>query len=108
MDQVTVLIISEDPEFSRAITAPLAVRAQHSGLYPDDRGSVPGHGPRHFAVAIVGAVRAGLAAGYSEPSNPPDRLSCWFAKKPNPRDVREAQPRIMVLRQHEAGWMRWC
>jgi signal transduction histidine kinase len=105
LDQSTVLIISDDPEFSGAIT----------GRWQSERNTPPftlmkgdlcqGMDPDTFAVAIVGAVRAGgltAALRALEPAGQPVLLVSEDSR--TAREVREAHPRVMVLRQHE-GWL---
>ena len=105
LDQPTVLIISDDPEFSGAITGRWQSERSTPAFTLMKGDLCQGMDPDTFAVAIVGAVRAGgLAAALRalEPAGQPVLLVSEDSR--TARDVREAHPRIMVLRQHE-GWL---
>ena len=105
LDQSTVLIISDDPEFSGAITGRWQSERNTPAFTLMTGDLCQGMDPDTFAVAIVGAVRAGgLAAALRalEPAGQPVLLVSEDSR--TARDVREAHPRVMVLRQHE-GWL---
>ncbi len=104
MDLATVLIVSDDVEFSRAITG----RWQSERITPtftlmsgdlcqalDDDA---------YDVAIVGGVRLGGLSAVLQALDPakPVLLICDETK--NIREVRDSQPRIMTLRRYE-GWL---
>lgn len=105
MDQPTVLIISDEAEFSSAIT----------GRWQAER-SVPAFtlmrgdlcqelDPEAFDVAIVGGVRARALPKVLralEPTGKPALLLCDDSQAI--RKMREKQPRLLVLRQSE-GWL---
>jgi signal transduction histidine kinase len=105
LDQSTVLIISDDPEFSAALT----------GRWQSERSTpaftlVKGDlcqeiDPETFAVAMVGGVRTGALLPVLkalEPAGKPVLLVCEDSR--TAREVRETHPRVMLLRQHE-GWL---
>jgi signal transduction histidine kinase len=105
LDQSTVLIISDDPEFSGAITGRWQSERNTPAFTLMKGDLCQGMDPATFAVAIVGAVRAGgLAAALRalEPAGQPVLLVSEDSR--TAREVREAHPRVMVLRQHE-GWL---
>jgi signal transduction histidine kinase len=105
LDQSTVLIISDDPEFSGAITGRWQSERNTPAFTLMKGDLCQDMDPDTFAVAIVGAVRAGgLAAALRalEPAGQPVLLVSEDSR--TARAVREAHPRIMVLRQHE-GWL---
>jgi signal transduction histidine kinase len=105
LDQSTVLIISDDPEFSGAITGRWQSERNTPAFTLMTGDLCQGMDPDTFAVAIVGAVRAGgLAAALRalEPAGQPVLLVSEDSR--TARDAREAHPRVMVLRQHE-GWL---
>jgi signal transduction histidine kinase len=104
LDLATVLIVSDDVEFSRAITG----RWQSERITPtftlmsgdlcqalDDDA---------YDVAIVGGVRLGGLSAVLQALDPakPVLLICDETK--NIREVRDSQPRIMTLRRYE-GWL---
>ncbi len=104
MDQPTVLIISDDAEFSRAI----AGRWQTERSVPaftlmsgDLCQSLDADG---FDLAIVGAVRSGALGAVLaalQPSGKPVLLVCEEAQPA--KNIPASHLRVMVLRQHE-GW----
>jgi signal transduction histidine kinase len=105
VEQPTVLIISDDAEFARAIT----LRWQAERCVPAFTlmsGDVClGTDPETFDVAIVGALRPGIRPAVLatlEPSGKPILLLCQDSQ--SAQEVRETQPRVTVLRQHE-GWL---
>jgi signal transduction histidine kinase len=105
LDQSTVLIISDDPEFSGAITGRWQSERNTPAFTLMTGDLCQGMDPDTFSVAIVGAVRAGgLAAALRalEPAGQPVLLVSEDSR--TARDAREAHPRVMVLRQHE-GWL---
>jgi signal transduction histidine kinase len=105
LDQSTVLIISDEAEFSSAVT----------GRWQAER-SVPSFtlmrgdlcqdlDPETFDAAIVGGVRARIlpkALHALEPAGKPVLLICDDSQAL--RKVRERHPRSLVLRQSE-GWL---
>ncbi len=105
VEQPTVLIVSDDREFSRSVV----------GRWQSERNVPPftlmssdlcrDLAADTFAVAIAGAIRpeicpAVLAA--LDPSGKPVVFVCDGNQ--SPQTVRETLPRVMVLRQHE-GWL---
>lgn len=105
MEQPTVLIISDDADFTRGVTA----RWQAERCVPTFTlmgGDVClGTDPDTFDAAIVGALRPGIlpaVLAMLEPSKKPILLLCKDSQ--SAQEVRETQPRVMVLRQHE-GWL---
>jgi signal transduction histidine kinase len=105
LDQSTVLIISDDPDFSGAITGRWQSE-RSTPVFTLMKGDLcQDMDPDTFAVAIVGAVRAGglpPALRALEPAGQPVLLVSDDGR--TARDVRETHPRVMVLRQHE-GWL---
>ena len=105
MDPATVLIVSDDAEFSRAITG----RWQSERITPTftlmSGDLCQGMDADAFDVAIVGGVRPeGLTRGVLEALDPAKPVLLVCEEKQNTREARKSQPRIMVLRQHE-GWL---
>jgi signal transduction histidine kinase len=105
LDQATVLIVSDEAEFSRAITG----RWQSERTTPTftlmsgDLCQAPDGDA--FDIAIVGGLRrGGLSAVLKalDPAGKPVLLICEETQ--TARETRDAQPRIMALRQYE-GWL---
>jgi signal transduction histidine kinase len=104
LDLATVLIVSDDAEFARAITG----RWQSERITPtftlmsgDLCQAVDADA---FDAAIVGGVRRGglPAVLQALDSAKPVLLICDEAQ--SVREIRDSQPRIMALRQYE-GWL---
>jgi signal transduction histidine kinase len=105
LDQSTVLIISDEPEFSGAITGRWQSERSTPAFTLMKGDLCQGMDRDTFALAIVGGVRAGglsLALRALEPAGQPVLLVSDDSR--TARDVRESHPRVMVLRQHE-GWL---
>jgi signal transduction histidine kinase len=105
LDQPTVLIVSDEAEFSSALTArwqternvPAFTLMQGDLCHKLDGES--------FDAALVGAVRARALPRILkalQPAAKPVLVVCEDA--PAARKAREAQPRVQVLRQTE-GWL---
>jgi len=105
LHQPTALIISDDPEFSRAVV----------GRWQSER-SVPaftlmrgdlclGIEADRFDIAVVGALDPGVlpaALAMLEAAAKPVFLVC--DKSYAAQEVRETQPRVTILREYE-GWL---
>ncbi len=105
MEQFTVLVISDDAEFSGAITGRWQAERSTPAFTLMKGDLCQGLDPETFAVAVVGAVRPnGLPAVLRalEIAGTPVVLVC--EENQNTRDLREAHPRLRVLRKHE-GWL---
>ena len=105
VDQPTVLIVSDDAEFSLAVKD----RWQAERSMPTFtlmRGDLcQGLDAAGFELSIVGAVRPGILPAVLatlEPAGKPVLLVCKESQ--SAQEVRETQPRVIVLRQHE-GWL---
>ena len=105
MDQSTVLIISDDAQFSSAVTG----RWQSERTTPTftlmGGDLCQGLDPEAFEAAIVGPLRAGALAKVFkaiDAAAKPVLLVCDESQ--TTRGVREKYPRVLVLRQHE-GWL---
>jgi signal transduction histidine kinase len=104
LDLATVLIVSDDVEFSRAITG----RWQSERITPTF--TLMGGDlcqeldADAFEVAIVGGVRPGGLPAVLQALDPVKPVLLICDETQNIREIRESQPRIMVLRQYE-GWL---
>lgn len=105
VEQPTVLIVSDDPEFSRSVV----------GRWQAER-SVPTFtlmggdlcqdlASDTFELAIVGAVRPTVLPALLKALDSGEKPVLFVCEGNHAAQaVREAQPRIMVLHQHE-GWL---
>src|SRR5580700_8139 len=104
VDQPTVLIISDDVEFSRSITS----RWQMERHVPTFTMLSGGLWPRrvdNFAVAIVGPLRRELLSVVLEPLHSTQQpLFCVCNDAATAQLVRERWPRTSVLRSDE-NWL---
>lgn len=105
MEQFTVLIISDDAEFSGAVTG----RWQSERSTPAFtlmRGDLCQElDPETFSMAIVGAVRPeGLAAVLRALDAAGTPVVLVRKESQTSRDLRDVHSRVRVLRQHE-GWL---
>ncbi len=101
-NSVNVLIISDDPEFSRTLMA----RWQSERMVPlftvmsSDLWS--GDGSAQFELAIVGAVRAGRLSPTLKSLDTPSRPTICVMQNGNElKSVREQSPRVLALRADE-------
>lgn len=105
MDQPTVLIVSDDAEFSGAVTGRWQAERE-TPAFTLMRGDLcRGLDPETYDAAVIGPVRRSGLAGVLkalEPAGKPVLLVCQENR--TPRGVRESYPRVMVLRQHD-GWL---
>jgi len=105
VDQPTVLIISDEPEFSRAVMGRWQTERSVPAFTLMSGDVCRGTDPETFDVAVVGPARPGILPAVLatlEPSGRPLMLVCKESQ--SAQEVRETQPRVMVLRQHE-GWL---
>ncbi len=104
MDQSAVLIVSDEAGFSGAITGRWQSERSTPAFTLMGGDLCQGLDPETFDAAIVGKVRpAGLPAVLKalEAAGKPVLLVC---EENLSREMRESQPRPMILRQHE-GWL---
>lgn len=104
MEQPTVLIISDDADFARAVTARWQAQPSVPAFTLMSGDVCLGTDPESFDLAIVGTLRPGIlpaALATLEPSGKPILLVCKDSQ--SAQEVRETQPRVTLLRQHE-GW----
>jgi signal transduction histidine kinase len=105
VDQATVLIISDDAEFTRAVTARWQAERCVPGFTLMSGDVCLGTDPEAFDMAIVGALRPGILPAVLatlEPSGKAILLLCKDSQ--SAQEARETQPRVTALRQHE-GWL---
>ncbi len=102
MDQATVLIISDDPEFSRVVmdrwqgernAPPFTLMSADVCRDLDAEG---------FDLAIVGAVRPAVLPSVFNALNPSGKPVMFVSK--NKQSAAEAGPQVRILQQQE-GWL---
>ena len=104
MDHPTVLIISDDVEFSRSITARWQME-RHIPTFTLLRGDLWPCSVDNFAVAIVGPLRRELLSVVLEPLHSTQQpLFCVCDNGPTAQLVRARWPRTSVLRRDE-NWL---
>jgi signal transduction histidine kinase len=105
LDQPTVLIISDDPEFSRAVKNRWQAERAMPTFTLMGADLCQEVDADSFDVAIVGAVRPGILPAILATLEPAGKPVLLVSEKSQPaQEARETQPRVMVLRQHE-GWL---
>lgn len=105
MHQPSVLIISDDAEFSRAVTARWQTERSLPAFTLMSGDLCHGFDPAVFELAIVGSVRASVLSTVLLALNAaikPVLFVCDTAQAAE--TIRSAHPRVLVLRQHE-GWL---
>jgi signal transduction histidine kinase len=105
VEQPTLLIVSDDAEFSGAVTGRWRAERSTPAFTLMGGDLCQELDPETFDAAIVGQVRPGdLSAVLKalEPAGKPVLLVCEEGL--GAKGVREAQPHAMVLRRHE-GWL---
>jgi len=105
VDQPTVLLISDDPEFARAVMGRWQAERSVPAFTLMSGDVCRATDPETFDAAVVGTVRPGILPAVLatlEVSGKPVLLVCKESQ--SAQEVRETQPRVMVLRQHE-GWL---
>lgn len=104
MDHPTVLVISDDVEFSRSITARWQME-RHVPTFTMLSGDLWPRSIDHFAVAIVGPLRRELLSVVLEPLHSTQQpLFCVCDDSATAQLVRERWQRISVLRCSE-NWL---
>jgi len=105
LDQRTVLIVSDDADFSSAITGRWQAERHRPAFTLMTGDLCRGLDPETHDAAVVGPLRRSRLAGALkalEPAGKPVLLICQESR--TPRVVRESHPRVMVLRQYD-GWL---
>ena len=104
MDHRTILVISDDVEFSRSITARWQTE-RHVPTFTHLSGDLWPRSVHSFAVAIVGPVRRELLSVVLEPLHAtPQPLFCVCEDAATAQLVRQRWPRTSVLRSGE-NWL---
>jgi signal transduction histidine kinase len=105
LDQQTVLIVSDDPEFSGSITGRWQVE-RNTPAFTLMRGDLcRGLDPETFDAAIVGPIRRNAfptILDSLEPAQKPVLLVCEETRAL--RNLKEGRPRVMSL-QPQDGWL---
>lgn len=104
MDHSTVLIISDDVEFSRSVTARWQME-RHIPTFTLLSGDIWPRSAENFAVAIVGPLRRELLSVILEPLHSTQQpLFCVCEDAATAQLVRERWPRTSVVRSDE-NWL---
>jgi signal transduction histidine kinase len=103
LDQPTALIISDDPEFSRAIAARWQTERSLPSLTLMSGDLCQDLDPETFDLAVVGALRPGGLDSVLRSLGPIGK-SVLVACEANAQQVREKYPAVLVLRRDE-GWL---
>jgi signal transduction histidine kinase len=102
LDQATVLIISDDPEFSRVVMDRWQGERNSPAFTLMSADVCQGLDQDGFDLAIVGAVRPAVLPSVFSALNPSGK-PVLFASK-NKQSAGEAGPEVRVLQQQE-GWL---
>lgn len=104
MDQ-TVLIVSDDAEFSRLITARWQSESSIPAFTLMGGDLCQDLDPETFDLAIVGGVRSSLLTTALKALDPPTKPVLFICEDAQyARDICHAQPRVMPLVQ-QPGWL---
>ena len=102
MDQPTVLIISDDPEFSRVITSRWQSERTVPAFTLMSSDVCLGFDPDNFQLAIAGSIRAGALAVVLEAMEAAGKRVLFVAEDgKTAQSVRDRWPGIMVLKQQD-------
>ncbi|MBZ5571966.1 MAG: hypothetical protein LAO09_08810 [Acidobacteriia bacterium] len=102
MDQPTVLIISDDPEFSRVITSRWQSERTVPAFTLMSSDVCLGFDPDNFQLAIVGAIRPRALSVVLEAMDAAGKRVVFLSDDVRTvQSVRDRWPGILVLRQHE-------
>jgi len=105
VEQPTVLIVSDDPEFSRSVVGHWQAERSVPTFTLMSGDLCQDLSPDTFELAIVGAVRPNVLPALLKALDPVEKPVVFVSEgNHSAQAVREAQPRVMVLRQHE-GWL---
>jgi signal transduction histidine kinase len=105
LDQRGLLIISDDVDFSRALTSRWQTERSVPAFTLMGGDLCHGFDADSFEMAIVGAVRAKLLPTVLKTLDEADKPVLLVSHEvQSAQTVRDTHPRIMVLRQHE-GWL---
>ena len=105
VDQPSVLIVSDNTDFSASITARWQKERNLPALTLLGGDLLPGFDASRFEMAIVGAVRAHVLPAILTAVNPVAKPAIFVSSDLKTSEtVRSAQPRVLVLQQRE-GWL---
>ncbi|MGA2645916.1 MAG: hypothetical protein ABSF15_14485 [Candidatus Sulfotelmatobacter sp.] len=105
MDDTTVLIISDEAEFSRSITARWQAE-RYVPTFTTLSGDLWPRSVDNFEVAIVGPLRRELLSLIVEPLHSTlQPVFCVCQDAPTAKLVRERWPRTSVLRRDQENWL---
>jgi len=102
MNQPTVLIISDDPEFSRVITSRWQAERTVPVFTLMSSDVCLGFDPDNFQLAIVGGVRSRALSVVLEALDAAGKRVVFLSDDPQAtQSVRDRWPGILALKQHE-------
>lgn len=105
LEQPTVLIVSDDREFSRSVVGRWQAERTVPPFTLMSSDLCRDLAPEAFELAIVGAVHPSVISVVLQALDPSGKPVVFVCDgNQSAQAVREVQPRIMVLRQHE-GWL---
>jgi len=105
VDQPSVLIVSDDAEFSRAVTARWQTERSLPAFTLMSGDLCHGFDPAAFEMAVVGAVRSSALSPVLLTLNPAVKPVLFVSDTAQAAQaVRNEQPRALVLPRHE-GWL---
>lgn len=105
VDQRSVLIVSDDTDFSASITARWQNERNLPALTLLSGDLLPGFDAGRYEMAIVGAVQANVVPAVLTAVNPVAQPAIFVSGDLQMSEqVRSAQPRVLVLQQRE-GWL---
>src|SRR5437868_2461211 len=105
VDQPSVLIVSDDAEFSRAVTARWQTERSLPAFTLMSGDLCHGFDSATFEMAVVGAVRSSVLSPVLLTLNPAVKPVLFISETAQAAQaVRNEQPRALVLPRHE-GWL---
>jgi signal transduction histidine kinase len=105
VDQPSVLIVSDDAEFSRAVAARWQTERSLPAFTLMSGDLCHGFDPAAFEMAVVGAVRSSVLSSVLLTLNPAVKPVLFVSDNAQAgQAVRNEQPRALVLPRHE-GWL---
>jgi len=105
VDQATVLIISDDAEFSREVTSRWQSERSVPGFTLMSSDIRLAFDPENFQLAIAGRIRTQALSVVLEAMDAAGKRVIFISEEPSTlQTVRDRWPKILALRQQE-GWL---